>query len=137
MATILAHITVADGREAAFESIARALFDASHAHDRGLRRYEYWRGTDSGAYYALLSFDDFASFIAHQTSDHHESASAELARMITGIRLEWVDPVEGASDLPPTSTQELHGELDELTRVYARRFAVREATWWAHVRTPR
>lgn len=134
VATILAHISVTEGQEAAFESIARGLFDASHANDEGLIRYEYWRGEDRGAYYALLSFRDFASFIAHQTSDHHESASPELAEVVRHIRLEWVDPVSGASDLPQTASQSLDGELDELTRLYARRFAVREAAWWGSVR---
>lgn len=134
MATILAHISVASGLEASFESVARELFGASHAHDGGLLRYEYWRGQDSGKYYALLSFTDFSAFIAHQTSDHHESASPELAKVVTGIRLEWVDPVDGASDLPRTSPQTLEGELDELTRLYVRRFAVHEAQWWAGVR---
>lgn len=134
VATILAHISVVEGKETAFESIARGLFDASHANDDGLLRYEYWRGEEPGSYYALLSFRDFAAFIAHQTSDHHESASSELAAVVRAIRLEWVDPVNGASNLPATQPQSLDGDLGELTRVYARRFAVREAKWWEGVR---
>lgn len=134
VATILAHITVSEGNEAAFESIARDLFGASHAHDDGLLRYEYWRGEERGSYYALLSFRDFAAFIRHQTSDHHESVSPKLATVVRNIRLEWIDPVTGASDLPQTVPQNLGDDMNELARVYARRFAVREAQWWESVR---
>lgn len=134
VATILAHITVKAGRENEFEHIARTLFAASHTNDEGLLRYEYWRGSDPGTYYSLLSFRDFRAFIDHQTSDHHESASPHIGEVVSGIRLEWVDPVDGASALPRTSAQELSGNLDELTKLYARRFAVREAQWWQSLR---
>jgi quinol monooxygenase YgiN len=134
VATILAHITVKAGREEEFERIARDLFVESHAHDEGLLRYEYWRGSDPSSYYSLLSFHDFRAFIAHQTSDHHELASPLIGDVVMGIRLEWVDPVDGASNLPRTSAQELSGDLDELTKLYARRFAVRESQWWQSLR---
>ena len=142
VATILAHIAVKAGREADFERIARDLFVASHAHDAGLLRYEYWRGAEPGTYYSLLSFRDFRSFLAHQTSDHHEHASPLIGDVVSGIRLEWVDPVDGACDLPPTSAGfhdhdrdvDRDVDRDNLTRLYARRFAVREAEWWRMLR---
>lgn len=134
MATILAHITVRPGSEADFEAISRGLYETSHETESGLLRYEYWRGSEPGSYYTLLSFVDFAAFIAHQTSDHHEEASPKLGKVLTGIRLEWVDPVDGAAPLPRTESQDLSHVADELTRLYAERFAARVAPWWQTVR---
>lgn len=135
MATILAHLSVRPGAEADFEAISRDLYVESHASEEGLLRYEYWRGAEVGTYYTLLSFRDFASFIAHQTSEHHEAASPKLGAVLTGLRLEWIDPVEGASPLPRTETQDLSHVAHDLTRLYAERFAARIAPWWATVRT--
>ena len=46
MTTILAHLRVKPGREARFEEIARELHRGTHAHERGVLRYEYWRGQE-------------------------------------------------------------------------------------------
>lgn len=135
MATILAHLKVREGAERAFEDISRDLYRASHAGEDGLLRYEYWRGSEPRTYYTLLSFVDFAAFIAHQTSDHHEAASPRLGAVLEGIRLEWVDPIDGASPLPATNAQDLSQAADALTRVYAERFAARVAPWWADLRS--
>jgi quinol monooxygenase YgiN len=130
MATILAHIRVKPGTEAEWESIARELFASTHEHETGVRRYEYWRGSEPRTYYTLLSFDDFRTFIAHQTSEHHETASPKIGACVESLRLEWVDPVEGASDLPPTASQDVPDDADELTNTYAQRFAAQIADWW-------
>jgi quinol monooxygenase YgiN len=109
MATILAHLTVKPGEEQRFEAIARHLYTATHDTETGVRRYEYWRGAEPRSYYTLLAFDDFVTFIGHQTSPHHESASPDLGAVLESIRLEWVDPLEGASPLPrrrPRTPQE-------------------------------
>ncbi len=134
MATILVHIVIRDGYEADFEVIARDLYQASHAREVGLLRYEYWRGSEPRSYYTLLSFVDFATFIAHQTSEHHETASPQLGPMVESLRLEWVDPIAGAADLPETNAQDLLTATDELTRVYAGRFAAHVAPWWETLR---
>ena len=130
MATILAHIRVKEGSEAAFEALAADLYRATHESETAVRRYEYWRGTEPRLYYSLLAFDDFHGFLAHQTSDHHEEASPRLGEMIEDIRLEWVDPLGEASDLPPTEPQDAPEGADELTRRYAKLFAARKAPWW-------
>lgn len=137
MATILAHIGVHPGREADFEAIARTLYHDTHAGDRGVRRYEYWRGADVGLYYCLLAFDDFHAFLAHQTSDHHESASPKLGELIRDIRLEWLDPVPGASPLPRTAMQPVPENADELTARHHRSFAARLQDWWEAATRPR
>jgi quinol monooxygenase YgiN len=134
MATILAHITVRPGGEERFEAIACALYERTHRDEIGVRHYEYWRGADPRTYYTLLSFDDHRTFIVHQTSDHHEEASAGLGEVIEGMRLEWVDPIVGASDLPPTETQEAPAGADELTLAYTDRFTAAVADWWRALR---
>jgi hypothetical protein len=82
----------------------------------------------------LLSFVDHRAFIAHQTSDHHESASPELGRLIEGLRLEWLDPIAGASDLPATAMQPALEGTDDLTAAYTERFAAMIAPWWEPLR---
>ncbi len=130
MATILAHIRIKPGQESAFEALAADLYRATHEHETAVRRYEYWRGAEPRSYYSLLAFDDFRGFLAHQTSDHHEEASPKLGEMIEDIRLEWVDPLGEASDLPPTEPQPTPADADELTQRYAKLYAVRMADWW-------
>jgi quinol monooxygenase YgiN len=134
VATILAHIRVNEGAEQRFEDIARRLYEATHRDESGVRRYEYWRGADPRTYYTLLSFDDFGTFIAHQTSDHHEAASGEFAGVFESFRLEWIDPIDGASDLPSTEAGEVAADADDLTRRYADRFAAQVAEWWSGLR---
>lgn len=130
MASILAHITVVEGAEQRFERIAAELFRTTHDTEQGVRRYEYWRGARPRHYYSLLAFDDFQTFIQHQTSDHHEHASPELREVIESIRLEWLDPVPGASDLPPTAMQDAPPDASELQALYTQRFAAQIASWW-------
>lgn len=133
MATLLAHITVRPGTEAEFEALSRTLYERTHATETGVRHYEYWRGAAPRTYYTLLSFDDHRAFIAHQTSDHHETASPDLGRMIESLRLEWVDPVPGASTLPPTRMQTPLPDAGPLTVDYTDRFAAVVAEWWQAV----
>lgn len=138
MATILAHITVRPDTEHQFEAVARELFAATHRDEREMLRYEYWRGSAPRSYYVHLSFTDFDAFIAHQVSPHHEAASPRLGELMESIRLEWIDPVVGASPLPPTdatSHAANSGDAgDELTVRYRRRFAASIADWWLGAR---
>lgn len=134
MATILAHITVRPGMAAEFEGVARTLYAATHDLEPRVRRYEYWRGADENTYYSLLSFDTFNDFIGHQASDHHESASPQLGKMIAGLRLEWVDPIGGASPLTPTNGGTPGESASDLERLYSKRFAAQVAEWWESLR---
>lgn len=130
MATLLAHITVKPGFEAQFESIARTLHDRTHSFEQDVVRYEYWRGAVPSTYYTLLSFADHRSFITHQTSDHHEEASPLIGECVASLRLEWVDPIDGAADLVATEMQEAPDGADDLTQRYTDRFAADVADWW-------
>lgn len=134
MATLLAHITVRAGAERQFEEIARTLFERTHTLEPAVLRYEYWRGATPRTYYTLLSFDDHRAFIAHQTSDHHETASPALGQVIESLRLEWLDPISGASPLPATEMQRpLEGAADIVVE-YTDRFAAAVAQWWLTLR---
>lgn len=133
MATILAHIQIHPGMESDFEALVKELF-AGTAEEPAKRHYEYWRGAEPGLYYCLLAFDDFHGFLSHQTSDHHEKASPELGKLIAKMRLEWVDPVQGASELPPTAMQDLPADADELTARYHELFAATMQDWWEPLR---
>ncbi len=133
MATILAHINIHPDREAEWETLVRELY-ASTQTESGKLHYQYWRGNEPGLYYCLLAFEDFNSFIAHQTSDHHESASPIMQDMIADMKLEWVDPVTGASDLPATNSQALPENANELTTQYHSLFAADVADWWQPLR---
>ena len=134
MATILAHIRIKPGHEAAFERTARDMFASSHGKEPDLRRYEYWRSQSAGEYYCLLAFDDFLGFMKHQSSPHHELAAEPLMEAIADLRLEWVDPIEGASPLPPTRAQPVRADADALVRRYAELMPVVVADWWIPLR---
>ncbi len=134
MATLLAHITVRPGAEREFEDIARTLYERTHALEHGVRHYEYWRGAAPRTYYTLLAFDDHRAFITHQTSDHHEVASPVIGQLVERIRLEWVDPIDGASELPATDMQEAIDGADDLVLAYTGRFAAAIAEWWLALR---
>ncbi len=130
MATLLAHIQVKEGREAEFEAIAEGLYRTTRESEPDCLRYEYWRGAQPGHYYSLLSFRDFHAFLRHQVSDHHEEASPRIGDTCEAVRLEWVDPVAAASELPATRMQELPEGADEKTARYHQIFAAVVQEWW-------
>lgn len=134
MATILAHLQVKPGAEASFEQTIRNLYEISHRSEPALRRYEYWRAQQPGLYYCLLAFEDFMGFMAHQCSDHHETAAAPLMGQIAQMQLEWVDPVQGAAPLPTTRAQAVPASASELVQKYAQMMPVSEADWWLPLR---
>ena len=134
MATIIAHIRVKAGCESQFERTAKDMFASSHGLEPALQRYEYWRSQNNREYYCLLAFDDFLGFMAHQSSPHHEAAAAPLMDVITDLRLEWIDPVQGASPLPATRPQAVPADADALVRRYAEMMPVVMADWWTPLR---
>jgi quinol monooxygenase YgiN len=135
MATLLAHITVKPGKELAFEAIARRMYEATHANERGVRRYEYWRGESERTYYTLESFDDYVGFLRHQTSEHHQASVPEFGEVIESLRLEWVDALDGAAPLAPTVAQDPPTDANEPMKHYAVRNAVHVAAWWEALRS--
>ncbi|MFP8873989.1 MAG: antibiotic biosynthesis monooxygenase family protein [Myxococcota bacterium] len=134
MATLLAHIRVHPGREAEFEDVAREMHARTHADEPGCRRYEYWRGKTPYQYYCLLAFDDYHAFLRHQASEHHEAAAPRFGELIAEIRLEWLDPVYGASGLAQTDPQALPEGAAEAIQRAARWFGVETQPWWRDLR---
>lgn len=134
MATLLAHIVLKPGCASVFETIARAMYLSSHGKEPGLIRYEYWRAQSDDHYYCLLSFGDYQGFLAHQSSPYHEEAAAPLMDLIADLRLEWLDPVPGASPLPATVPQDPPADAGEVVRRYADMFPVNTAPWWTVLR---
>ena len=133
MATCLVHMRVKEGQAAAFEALARELYEAS-AHEPAMRRYEYWRGREPNTYYCLESFDAYAGFLNHETAPYHEAAAEPIMAMIEAFDLEWVDPVPGAAPLGTTNEQPLPENAGERARLYAGLFPLVLAPWWRELR---
>ena len=134
MATFLAHITVKPGREADLERAAAELFDATHALEPRMRRYEFWRGADDRTYYCHSTFDDFLAFIEHQTSDHHEILGPKLRDTFETFRLEWVDPIATSAPLVATDRQPPPADASELAAKYHEQFDADVRPWWLPLR---
>jgi len=133
MATCLVHMRVKEGQAAAFEAIARSLHDASVGKEKGLLRYEYWRGQTPNSYYCLESFDDYAGFLAHEIAPYHEAAAEPVMALIEDFKLEWIDPVPGAAPFDSTREQALAADAGERARFYAEMFPLSLATWWTQL----
>ncbi|MGI9623797.1 MAG: putative quinol monooxygenase [Acidimicrobiales bacterium] len=133
MATLLAHVQVIEGMEDHWEEIARTVFAATHENEPACRSYEYWRGSAPGSYYVLLSFDDFDGFMTHQVADYHHNAG--FGDCFAGFKLEFIDPVDGASELPRTATSGAHQpDKGELWNEYVDKHSEETPSWWAKMR---
>jgi len=130
MATLLAHIRIKPGKEEKWEAIMRDMVAATFGTEEGVIRYEYWKGEEPLSYYCLLSFRDKWAFYRHQMSDHHEGH--DFAEVLAGIRLEYLDPVEGAGGgLPPTRDPPLPDDAGEAMRTAQERFPLTIPAWWS------
>lgn len=132
MTTILAHVLVKDGKEADFEELGTMLYAETLAHEPRCRRYEYWRGNAPRTYYVLLSFDDFDGFMTHQVADYHDTAGAALGECFEAFRLEYVDPIQGASPLAPGQTSSPAPEgASDLWKTYVENHSEPQPEWWS------
>lgn len=135
MATVLITLKIREGMEARYERIQKDLYEKTHRLEPRVLRYEMWRGREPRSYYCLLSFPDYATFlIDHQISDHHEEATPPLMEVIEEEGIEWVDPIQGASPLPPTNPQELPADAPDVARTYDEVLRVLAPAWWAALR---
>jgi quinol monooxygenase YgiN len=129
MSTLLAKAKLKEGYEDFFEEIAQTVFKSTHENESGVVRYEYFRGTDERTYYVLLSFNDFDSFMRHQVADYHHNV--DFMDCFEDFRLEWLDPISGASPLAPSQTT---GNIDEdrgeLWNEYVNKHSEEAPTWW-------
>ena len=135
MATVLITLRIREGMEARYEQIQKDLYEKTHRLEPKVLRYEMWRGREPRSYYCLLSFPDYNTFlIDHQISDHHEEATPPLMEVIEEEGIEWVDPIQGASPLPPTNPQELPAGAPDVARTYDEVLRVLAPEWWASLR---
>jgi quinol monooxygenase YgiN len=130
MTTLLVHILIKPGKEAKWEAIIADMVGQTFATEPGVRRYEYWKGQEPNAYYCLLSFTDKQAFYDHRMSDHHEGH--DFADVLESLRLEYVDPVEGAGGgLGRTLDPPLPGDASEAQRTAQERFPLSIPAWWS------
>ncbi|MEM7569143.1 MAG: antibiotic biosynthesis monooxygenase family protein [Pseudomonadota bacterium] len=134
MASFIVRIGIKTGLEGEFEKIVTEIYHATHRDEPGCRRYEYWRCQTPGHYYCLLSFDTYADFLIHQTSDHHEKDAKRLVEIIETFEMEWLDPMLQVDGLKPTVEAAVPDDADDLTKHYAAQFEVQVAAWWAAMR---
>ncbi len=129
MASLLAHIRIKPGKEEKWEAIMHDMVTQTFATEEGVVRYEYWKGQEENFYYCLLSFEDKWAFYHHQMSDHHESH--DFADVLADIRLEYVDPVEGAGGgLAATEDPALPDDASDNQRTAQERYPLEIAGWW-------
>jgi quinol monooxygenase YgiN len=140
---LLAHIVLRTGSTARFEELARQLAHESVTREAGLRRYEYFRREEPDHFLAVMAFDDYRDFIAHQASEHHHVLAGAMRDMIVAIRLEPIDPIPGCSILAPAGDvaitsarrelpQAADTELAARTEHYQRRYPLPPPSWWRH-----
>ena len=130
MATMLAKFTIKSGCEQAYEDIQSWLYDQTHANEPTILRYEFFRGQAEREYIGLLSFDDFRTFMVHQTSDYHETFSAKFRDLVEDSSFDWIDPLPAAANLPATKAQDLPADASELARQYEKMLGINIPKWW-------
>jgi len=134
MATLFAKIKINKGKEKDFEDVCRALHKETMT-EKGCRQYSYWRANEERTYYCLLVFDSYKDFLIHQSSDYHENLIVPRGpEFFEDFSTEWLDPLEGASDGPPTEHQAAAPSDPELERRYSDMMPAVVAGWWKSLR---
>ena len=128
MATILAHIEIQPGKEDKWEAIMADMVKQTFEHEEGVLRYEYFKGQKPNFYYCLLSFEDKWAYYLHQISDYHEGH--DFADVIAALELEYLDPVQGACELPATENPPLPADASEALRGAQAAYPIAMASWW-------
>ena len=130
MSTLIAQVKIKTGFEDHWESIAKRVFTATHEHESGCIRYEYWRGTDERTYYVLLSFNSFEDFMTHQVAEYHHNT--DFRDCFEDFKLEWVDPISGASPLKESSTSGVRDDQKgEVWNQYVENHSNETPDWWS------
>ena len=134
MSTLLAKAKLKPEFEDFFENIARKVFRSTHDNEPAVVRYEYFRGTDERTYYVLLSFENFDGFMIHQVADYHHNV--DFMDCFEEFRLEWLDPLNGASRLVESETE---GTVDpshgDLWNNYVKNHSETTPKWWLPLRS--
>ena len=133
MSTLLAKAKLKPEFEDFFEDIARQVFRSTHENESAVIRYEYFRGTDERTYYVLLSFENFDGFMTHQVADYHHNV--DFMDCFEEFRLEWLDPIKGASPLVESETEgTVDSAHDDRWNQYVRNHSETTPEWWLPLR---
>ena len=134
MSTLLAKAKLKPEFEDFFENIARKVFRSTHDNEPAVVRYEYFRGTDERTYYVLLSFENFDGFMKHQVADYHHNV--DFMDCFEEFRLEWLDPLNGASRLVESETEgAVDPSNDDLWNNYVKNHSETTPKWWLSLRS--
>ena len=134
MSTVLAKAKLKPEFEDFFADIARKVFRSTHANESAVVRYEYYRGTDERTYYVLLSFENFDGFMTHQVADYHHNV--DFMDCFEEFRLEWLDPINGASPLVESETEgAVDPSNDDLWNNYVKNHSETTPKWWLSLRS--
>ena len=63
---MLVHMKIKNEHILRIEEILRDLMRQTRKHEKNCLHYEYWRATEGGQYYTMLSFPDSTAFYEHQ-----------------------------------------------------------------------
>jgi len=132
MATFLCTVKIVKGKEQEFEALARHLFACTRKLEPGCSAYGFYRAKAERTYYSLAAFEDYGAFLNHQNSEYHEAP--DWLALLEDVRLEWIDPIAGASEFNPTNPVELSPDASEGERKYAQEFPIIVEDWWRVMR---
>lgn len=128
MLTLMSVHTVAPGREEEYEKIQRHLADCTWREEPETIRYEHFRGTKRGQYISILTFKDMETFLDHQMADYHDEVNWD--GLFVEHEMQWLDPLQGANDLPPTDVEPLPADTSAQRRAYAAMLPAEKPSWW-------
>jgi quinol monooxygenase YgiN len=127
---VLATVVVREGRTADFEALARQIWEATHAHETGVQRYEYSRAEADRTYYVSMLFDDYEAFLVHQASPHHTDLAGQMRDIYERIDLQFTQPVQGGFGVPEPRTPRGVSISEELQAKYRDRYPEPHPSWW-------
>ena len=130
MATLISHLKIFPGKEREFERVARQMYLKTQG-EPGCHRYEYYRREEPGHYFSFEIFADYHAFVQHLAAPYHEAA--DWPSLLEAVRVEWLDPVAGASSAGPTDEKRAPPDAGEVLRKCYELYRVR-ATWWQALR---
>jgi quinol monooxygenase YgiN len=95
MISVIAELTVQDGKGAEFESVIAGLVEQIKLNEPGNQVYRLVRAkTDPNSYRIFELYDDQAALELHGKSDHFRAAGKRLATLLAGApKIEYFDVV--------------------------------------------
>lgn len=127
MTTMMCQLLIREGMEKAYEELQRKMYEPTINGEHN-RLYHTFRTENPREYFCLMSFDDYAAFIRHETSPHHEMVDWFV--YIEDIKFHWLEPLEGASSLTAHTDYQVIRNPTPLEQKYISLFQIKRADWW-------